>query len=1028
MKLTDICIRRPVLSTVMSLIIVLIGIVSYDRLQLRQYPNVDQPKISIFTQLEGAGPEIIETQVTKILENAFAGIEGLELMTSRSEIGESRINLTFKLDRNIDDAANDVRDKIGRIKNKLPNDITDPRIKKQDADAAPFIYLALSSDRHDVKDIADFASRHLESRLESIGGVSSIDVFGGGEYEMKLILDPVKLAGYNITSEDIASALKRQNLEKPAGNLVSNDQEIIVTTKARLLTEADFNRLIIGQKDGYLIRLSDVGGAELNAIDRRNRVLFNGENAVAIGITKQSTGDLLSIAADIRKEMDEFRLPAGMKIDVAKDSTIFVSRSIDEVYETIYIAIILVVLVIFFFLRSPRAIFIPVVTIPLSLIGAFAIMYALGFTINILTLLALVLAIGLVVDDAIVMLENIYRYIEQGQSPLQAAFKGAKEISFAVIAMTVTLAAVYAPIALSPGMTGKLFTEFAITLAGSVLLSGFVALTLTPMMCGRLLKPHHQEKTPSSFFKKLDLSIARFLDKLDNSYEKILSLFLTYRVWTLASGLLVAVAGYFIFTALPTELLPREDQGIVNARAIPPFGANIEYVERHMEKVDQLIEEVDEVTTRLTMISAPGESLSLNALKPWEERKRSSQDIVNSLRDPLEDITGLRVYPSSGGKALLGSSSSEEQIQLVVTSGKSQKELEALAVKIHRLVAKTPGVYNALRDIGSEGQEYVVTIDRDKAASLGVEVSTIAESLDTLISGRPASKFKKDNKIYNVKVEIDERFRKSPDDITGLFVRGTKDRRETLVPLSEVVTIEKKMTPTEIQHYSGMRSIMIRGKLKPGISMSDTLTYIRDESRKVLPVDADILFTGESKRYLDESATVYVIFGLALAFIFLVLAAQYESWRDPWIIMLSVPLSIAGAIVTLKLFGQTMNLYSQIGLVTLIGLITKHGILIVDFANQRKVEGASRVQAVIEASKLRLRPILMTTLAMVIGAVPLAFADGAGSESRQPIGLTIVGGMTLGTIFTLFIVPAVYTFLSSKEHVPLVESPYDDKT
>lgn len=1027
MKLTDMCIRRPVLSTVMSLILVLLGIVSYERLQLRQYPNVDQPKISVFTQLEGAGPEIIETQVTKTLENAFAGIEGLELMTSRSEIGESRINLTFRLDRNIDDAANDVRDKIGRIKSKLPNDITDPRIKKQDADAAPFIYLALYSDRHDVKDIADYASRYLESRLESIRGVSSIDIFGGGEYEMKLILDPVKLAGYGVTSEDIALALKKQNLEKPAGNLVSSDQEIIVTTKARLLTEADFNHLIIGEKDGYLVRLSDVGAAELNALERRNRVLFNGNNAVAIGITKQSTGDLLSIAKDVRKEMKDFRLPAGMKIAVARDRTTFVNRSIDEVYETIYIAIVLVVLVIFFFLRSPRAIFIPIVTIPLSLIGAFALMYALGFTINILTLLALVLAIGLVVDDAIVMLENIYRYIEQGEKPLVAAFKGAKEISFAVVAMTITLAAVYTPIALSPGMTGKLFTEFAITLAGAVILSGFVALTLTPMMCSRLLKSHGHIKNAASFFDRTDYHIGCFLDKLDNGYESLLTFLLKHRWGTLGAGFFVALAGYFIYTVLPTELFPQEDQGVVKARAIPPFGANIQYVERHMETVDKIMADLPEVTTRLTMISAPGESLSLSVLRPWEKRKRSSQEIVKALQVPLEDITGLRVFPSSVRSSLLGGGGrAEEQIQVVVTSGKSQKELEALAAKIHALVAKTPGVYNALRDIGTEGQEYVVVIDRDKAASLGVEVSTIADSLDTLISGRPASKFKKDNKIYNVKVEIDEKFRKSPDDITGLFVRGIKDRRESLVPLAEVVTIEKRMTPTEIQHYSGMRSIMIRAKLSPGYSMSETLTHIREEGRKMLPVDANILFAGESKRYLDESATVYVIFGLALAFIFLVLAAQYESWRDPWIIMLSVPLSIAGAVLTLRLFGQTMNLYSQIGLVTLIGLITKHGILIVDFANQRKAEGVPRLQAVIEASKLRLRPILMTTFAMVIGAVPLAFADGAGAESRQPIGLTIVGGMTLGTLFTLFVVPAVYTFLSRKDHVPLVEMPHQE--
>jgi multidrug efflux pump len=1008
----------------MSLVILLLGLVAWPRLQVRQYPNVDEPKISIFTQLEGAGPEIIETQITKILENALAGLEGLNTMTSRSEVGESRITLTFNLDRDIEAAANDVRDKIGRIRNKLPNDIVEPRIKKSDADAFPFMHIVLYSDRHEVKDIADYAQRYLESRLEAINGVSSVDIYGGGDYEMKLILDPVKLAGYHITSEDVANALRRQNIEKPAGNLLSRDREIIVTTRANLTKESDFDNMVVGEHEGYLVRLKDVGRAELNAIDRHNRVLFNGKNAVAIGITKQSVGNFISIAKDIKKLLPDIHLPTGMQIDIATDKTIFIERSIDEVYMTLAIATGLVILVIFGFLRSWRAVIIPIVTIPLSLIGTFALMYALNFSINLLTLLALVLAIGLVVDDAIVMLENIYRHIENGMQPLQAAFKGAKEISFAVIAMTLTLAAVYVPLALITGLIGKLFTEFAITLAGSVILSGFIALTLSPMMSGRLLRAHHGLPvldTDTSYsrglFRRFENAMENFLRMLESCYGKVLRAAIARRWIVLSIGFVVSTAGYFLFTRLPTELVPREDQGIVNVRAVPPLGANLDYTARYMEQVDKIMSSVPEVVKRLAMISAPGESTSLNLLKPWEERNRSSKEIVESLREPLGDITGLIVQPSIGGKSLVGGGTSDSPIEVVVMTSKSHRELIQIASRVMKTMGRIPGVYDLWADFGNDGPEFVVTIDRDKAAALGVEVSSIAEVLDTLISGRAASKFKKDNKIYSVKVEVEDKFRKSPDDISGLFIRGVKGRQESFIPLSEVIKIEKRMAPTEIAHFMGFKAITISGKLQSGYSLSTTLTEIQKQAQQVVPEGTMIEFSGESRRLKEESRNIITIFGLALAFIFLVLAAQYESWRDPWIIILSVPFALAGGVFALKLMGQTSNLFSWIGFVTLIGLITKHGILIVDFANKLKLEGYSLTDAVLEAAKLRLRPILMTTFAMVMGAVPLAFADGAGAESRQPIGWVIVGGMTLGTLFTLFVVPIVYTFFSRKNPV-----------
>jgi multidrug efflux pump len=1025
MKLTEICIKRPVLSIVMSLVILLVGAVTWSRLQVRQYPNVDQPKISVITQFEGASPEIVEAQVTKPLEDALSGIEGLNMITSRSEVEESRITLTFNLNRPIEAAANDVRDRISRVRNKLPTDVSDPRIKKADADALPFIYLALYSDRHPTQEIADYAFRYLESQLEVINGVSSVDIFGGGEYEMRLILDPVKLAGYKITAEDVANALKQQNIEKPAGRLISKEQEIIVTTKAPLVTEKQFENLIIGEREGYLVRLSDVGHAEMKSDDTRNKVFFNGKNAVAIGLVKQSVANPLDIAKGLKKQLQVIQetLPKGMKIEIANDKTIFIEKSIDSVYQTLFEATILVILVILLFLRSFRAILIPVVAIPISLVGAFFIIYLFNFTINTLTLLALVLAIGLVVDDAIVMLENIYRYIEKGMNPFAAAFKGAKEISFAVIAMTITLAAVYAPITLSPGMTGILFTEFALTLAGAVILSGFVALTISPMMCGRILEAHsHAKVSPHDRFytlKRLWRNFGTkgdvFLDRVDNFYAAVLRKALKKGILVILLGLGVSGLGYLVMNRLPTELVPREDQGVVNVRGIPPYGANLKYVERYMRKVDTLVKTVPEIEKSLTLINVPGESTSLNSLSLWEDRQRNSREIVESLRDPLNEITGLQLFPSMGGKSLIGGVS-DTPFELVIQTTKSYDELIQMSDELMSVLNHHPALTEIIADFSSEGQEYVVTVDRDKAASLGIEVATVGQTLDTLISGRTASFFKRENKRYNVKIEVDESFRKTPDDITGLYIRGSKDRKETMIPLSEIVTISKRVAPTEINHFGGLRAITLSAKLKENFSLGDTLQEAKEISYKTLPDGTRIDFSGESRRYLEESSNIFLIFGLAILFIFLVLAAQYESFIDPLIILLSVPLSLASGIFLLWMVpDMSMNLYSQIGLLTLIGLITKHGILIVDFANKLKAEGKSKLEAVIEASRLRLRPILMTTFAMVLGALPLALAHGAGMESRQPIGLVIVGGMTLGTLFTLFVVPAIYVLLSREK-------------
>lgn len=1034
MNFTEVFIRRPVLATVLSLILILIGLVTWDRLQLRQYPNIEEPKISIVTQLEGAAPNIIE-QVTKILEDALSGIEGVDTMKSSSEIENSKITLTFKLNRNIEDAANDVRERIARVRNKLPRDISDPRIKKADADAAPILYIALFSDRHSPAQIADYAKRYLESPLEAVKGVSSVDIMGGGEKEMQIILDPIRMAAFHVTAEDITAALRQQNVEKPAGELISQNQQIIVTILNPLKTEEEFNQLIILERNGYLVRLADIGEALIRSEDKRFKTRYNDKNAVTLGIIKQSVANSLEIKKNIQKMIPDFKeaLPQGMGIEFAYDRTIFVERSLNEVKRTILEATMLVIVVVLLSLGSWRAALIPIVTIPVSLVGTFSIMYACGFSVNILTLLAMVLAIGLVVDDAIVMLENIYRYIEEGMKPLHAAIKGAKEISFAVIAMTLTLAAVYAPIGLSTGMVGRLFTEFSITLASAVLISGFVALTLSPMMCARLLKSH--EDAQKSRHKKMPLLskllqlTERWLDTLAHSYEKTLKQCLNKRVWVLGGGLVVACIGVGIGVTMKSELAPREDHGILNVRAIGPFGANLDFTDRYMKQVDDIVSKVPEAQRRLTLVQVPGESSTLTLLQNWEDRQRSSQEIADSIRPALDEIVGLQVSSSSGGRGLVGGGN-DLPVQLVIQSTKPYQELVKMAEKVRSSLLRHPGVRGLQADFGVEGQQYVVTPDSEKAKAVGIDVSSIADVLDTLISGRISSHVNLDNKRVGVRVLAGEKFRKAPEDLSAFFMRGRSGNKELMIPLSELIKVERKTTPTDIRHFSGLRSITFMADLKSQASLGQTLKDLKQIALDKLPTGTRVEFDGESRRYFEEQQSIYLIYFMAIAFIFLVLSAQYESFIDPLIILLSVPLSIASGIIFLWISGLwsrggTINFYSQIGFVTLIGLITKHAILMVDFANKLKEEGRTRESAIVEAGKKRLRPILMTTFAMVIGVLPLALAKGAGAEGRQAIGWVIVGGMSLGTLFTLFFVPMIYTYLSPQ--VKISESlPGDD--
>ncbi len=1006
MTLPELSIKRPVFATVLSLVLVLVGLVSYDRLSVREYPAIDPPVVTVQTSYPGASAAIVETQVTQVLEDSLAGIEGIDFLTSISRQESSQITITFKLARNPDYAAADVRDRVGRVRGRLPEEIEEPIIQKVEADAQPIMYLAFSSASHNELEITDYADRYVKDQLQTLNGVAEVRLFGEREYSMRIWLDPERLAAYQLTPQDVEAALRRQNVEVPSGRIESQQREFTVLAETDLRTPTQFNDLVIKEANGYLVRLSDVGHAELGALDERRIVRFNGKPAIALGVVKQATANPLEVSQEVNKVLPEIAatLPEGMQVRVAHDKSVFIAELIKNVYRTIGEAILLVVIIIFLFLRSVRATLIPLVTIPVSLIGAFALMYLLGFSINTLTLLALVLAIGLVVDDAIVMLENIYRHVESGMDPVKAALLGSREISFAIVAMTITLAAVYAPIGFMTGVTGRLFTEFAWTLAGAVIVSGFVALTLSPMMCSKFLK--HQ-----SHHNLLYRIIDRFLNGITSGYRALLKGALAVRPLILLLGLCVAGSSYFLFTTIKGELAPVEDQGNIITVFRGPEGATIEYTDAYAKTLEDIALAVPEADRVFVVAGNPTVSQGrvILRIKPWGERKRTQQEIGRSIAPQIVAVPGVVGFPSNPPS--LGQSSRSKPINFVIQTSRPYDELQQMVDALLDKVRDYPGLVDVDTDLRMNSPQLDIAVDRDKAAAMGVEIDTLGRTLETMLGGRQVTRFKQEGEQYDVVVKIADIDRQNPDDMRRIYVRS---RDNSMVPLSNLITIKETVAPKELNHFDQLRAASITAQLAPGYSLSDGLNFLEQAAKEVLPATAHVEYAGESREFRDASAGILLTFLLALAFIYLVLAAQFESFTDPFIIMLTVPLSITGALLALWWSGGTLNIYSQVGLVTLIGLITKHGILILEFSNQLRAKGMPMREAVIEAAALRLRPILMTTGAMVLGAVPLALATGAGAESRQDIGWVIVGGLLVGTLFTLFVIPVVYTYLSRR--------------
>ena len=1006
----------------MNLVILLIGVISYQRLAVRLIPNVDVPIVTVRTIYPGANAQVIESQITNPIEDSLSGIEGIDFISSVSRAEVSQVTVRFLLDRNADAAASDVRDRVSQARSFLPEEADEPIVQKQEADAQPIIYLAFSSDRHNLTEIADIATRLVKDRVQTLPGVAQADVYGN-RFAMRIWLNPDRLAGFELTPQDVENALRAQNIEIPAGRVESRDREFTVLAETDLRTPEEFAQIIVKNTDEFLVRLGDVARVELGADSARFRARFNRRNAVPLGVIKQAVANPLDISDALKVLLPEITrtLPEGMRVEMAYDSTVFIRESIDQVYVTVVEAVVLVMLVIFLFLRNWRAVIIPLVTIPVSLIGAFALMNLFGFTINTLSLLAMVLAIGLVVDDAIVMLENIYRHIEEGIPPFQAALKGSSEIGFAIVAMTLTLAAVYLPFAFSTGRSGMLFIEFALTLAGAVLVSGFTALTLSPMMCSKLL--HHDEKHGRLFeFGE------RFLKGLDHGYRTLLDRVLRLRWLTIGAAAAVVAAMVGLFLSLPEELAPEEDQGIIIGFGTAPEGATIDYTDRYAKQMEDIYEAVPEQERFFKIIGFGGVTrvIGFVGLKPWNERERSAQQIAQSLFQEFSDIAGLMAFPIT--RPPLGQGHFGQPVSFVVQSTGTWEELDDTVSKLLAKMTENSQLTNPDSDLKLNKPELRVDINREKVAVVGASVDTVGRTLETMLGGRNVTRFKMGTEQYDVIVQIDDDARRTPGDLSNIFVRGNDD---TMIQLQNLATVTETVAAKELNHFDKLRAATISVGLAPGYSQGEALEWMENALREVTP-DALFDLSGQSREFRESESGAMMLMVLALIFIYLVLSAQFESFVDPLIILVAVPLAMFGAFLCLVMLNKgndlgwwtmtgSWNIYTQIGAVTLVGLISKHGILIVEFANQLREQGMAKRDAVLQAASLRLRPILMTTGAMVLGAVPLAVATGAGAEARHQIGWVVAGGMSFGTVFTLFVVPVVYLLLSGQHRGPATD-------
>lgn len=1008
MYFTDIFIRRPVFASVLSLILFLVGLRCFFALPVREYPSIEPSVINVETTYGGASAKLMEGFVTTPLENALSNVQGIDFIDSSSTQSRSSITIHFLLGYDINTAMADVTNAVSSIRSRLPKDIDDPIVGKRDPDANPTIYLSFFSKTVTPEAISDYLIRVVQPQMQTLPGVGQAQILNRRQYSMRIWLDPSLMAARKVTATDIIQALNKNNVQAAPGSLRSPNQYIAVNAKTDLNTVDQFNNLAINTQNGYLLRIKDIGTAVLGPIDDTVSVNINGiKNTIVMGVIPQPTANPLTISKEVNALLPSVNaaLPPGVQVLVGWDSSKFIAASLKEVRKTFAEAILFVVLVIFLFLGSARAVFIPVITIPLSIVGVCSIMLLLGYTINTLTLLAWVLAIGLVVDDAIVVLENIHRHIEAGEKPFVASIVGTREIGFAIVAMTLTLAAVYAPIGFLPDITGRLFREFAFTLAGAVVVSGFVALTLSPMMCSKLLT-HDLDK------KGLVAKVDVLFNDLMLSYKKQLYKILSRRNLVILVGAIIYISCYFLYTTLSSELAPFEDQGAVMTFSSGPTSANLAYIERYTDQLQKIYEKVPDKENFIIINGFPAsnQALSFLVLKPWGERDRSVNDIIHALFPSLWGIPGISAFPIN--LPPLPGSSGRTPVEFVLKTTGSYEDLYAAIQKLLAASYQNRGFINLDTDLKLNKPQVTITIDRNKASSLGISASDIGTTLNTLLGEPGPGQFEMGGRGYSVIPQLNREFMQYPDQLNNINLRTTSGE---LVPLSNIAKIETNVAPQSLNHFQQVRSAILSASLVPGYTQGEALAFLQQKAKEILPNSIQYDYAGQSRQFIQASGGMEQTLLFAILFIYLVLAAQFESFLDPLIVMMSVPLSITGALLSIHLIGGTLNIYTQIGLVTLIGLISKHGILIVEFANQQQEKGLSVHDAVIEAASLRLRPILMTTGAMLLGALPLILASGAGAVSRQQLGWTIFGGMAFGTLFTLFLVPVVYTFLATRK-------------
>ena len=1023
MKFLSVFIERPVFSTVLNILVVLVGLVALSKLNVREYPNIDVPVVSVTATYKGASAYIMESQVTDVLEESLSGIDGVDFISSKSRQGSSQISVHFQLSRNADAAASDVRDRVARVRNLLPDEIDEPVIAKVEAGAAPFMYLALTSSTREPVAVNDFAENQVKDALQTIAGIAEIRILGARRHAMRIWLQKDKMVALQVTPADIEQAIRQQNIELPAGLIESGNREFSVYPQTSLSTVKEFKDIIVRQDEGYQIRLEDVAKVEMGVADERSFVRYNGVNAIGIGVVKQATANPLSVAKEVHKRVAEIQatLPQDLELAAPFDSSTFIKGSIDAVWSTLVEAFILVLLVIYLFLQSGRATFIPMAAIPVSLVGALALMQLMGFSLNTLSLLALVLAIGLVVDDAIVMLENIYRHLEQGKSPKQAALDGSKEIGFAIVVMTLTLAAVFAPVAFTEGRTGKLFIEFALTLAGAVLVSGFVALTLSPMLCSKFLKQQSVSADKKSVFflfrwfeSGLKWVTQAYRSTLNNLLEHKWVGWLSLLICLVVSVLLLPTSIQLPFVKpLADELSPVEDRGYFFTIAIGAEGVTPKYMSEASRGKEKVYESMPDVKGYFVVAGYPTstQGISFVPLKPYAERETHSKDLA------MQAMKGFFMIPEIFAFAMppqsLGADSSTP-ISIMIKSTSSYEDiLEAGQALVAKMNAN-PGIHQVRLDLRLNKPELQVDIDRHKAADLGIDVQTIAKTLETLLGSRTVTRFKRGNKQYDVRLQLDETQRLTPQDVQDIYLRS---RSGELVPLMNLVKVRHSTTASELPHFDKYRAAQITAGVSPGYSIGEAITFLETELEKINP-NMSIGYRDSTREYIESGNSLIYAFVLALVFIYLVLAAQFESFNDPIIILTSILPAFVGALIALKWSGGSLNIYSKIGLITLVGLITKHGILMLEFANQEMARGLDKVAAIKEAAHTRFRPILMTAAATVLGALPLAFAHGPGAETRQEIGWVIVGGLSFGTVLTLIVVPVVFVSLTRRKASP----------